>query len=100
MEPSRVRVASDQRGERTPFEAIEVGTLLGPLEWTVTPEAIERQCRIDEDYHEWYSVDSPFGGRIAPLLISYAPGPLHLLGQVQRPRASSGSSVSTSTRSG
>ena len=73
MEPSTVRVARDQRGERTPFEAIEVGTPLGPLEWTVTPEMLERQCRIDEDYHEWYSVESPFGGRIAPILSSYAP---------------------------
>jgi hypothetical protein len=73
MEPSTVRVARDQRGERTPFEAIEVGTPLGPLEWTVTPEMLERQCRIDEDYHEWYSVESPFGGRIAPILASYAP---------------------------
>jgi hypothetical protein len=73
MDPRKVRVARDERGERTNFEEIEVGEDLGFLEWTVTEEMIDRQCEIDEDYHEWYSVDSPFGGCIAPPLISYPP---------------------------
>ncbi len=73
MEPAKVRVARDQRGERTTFDKIEIGADLGSREWIVTEEMIEHQCEVDEDYHEWYFVDSPFGGRIASPLCSYAP---------------------------
>jgi len=71
--PAKARIARDQRGERTAFEEIEVGADLGSREWIVTEEMIDHHCEIDEDYHEWFSVDSPFGGRIAPPLISYPP---------------------------
>lgn len=70
---SKVRVARDQRGDRTSFEEIEIGADLGSREWVVTADMVDHQCEIDEDYHEWFSVDSPFGGRVAPPLISYPP---------------------------
>jgi hypothetical protein len=73
MEPAKIRVARDQRGERTRFEDIEIGTDLGSMEWVVSEEMIDRKCEIGEEYHEWYSVDSPFDGRIAPPLINYEP---------------------------
>ncbi len=69
----RVRIAEDEHGRRANFEEIEVGQSLGTLEWTVTPEAIDAQCEMDLDYHYWYSVDSPWGGRIAPPQLSYRP---------------------------
>ena len=67
------RVARDARGPRTTFEEIEIGQDLGSLEWTVTESQIDALCESDDDHHEWYSVSSPFGGRVAPVLISYPP---------------------------
>lgn len=70
---SRARVAEDEHGRRTSFDEIEVGKVLGEMEWTVTPEMIEKQCDMDADYHTWYFLDSPWGGRVAPPQISYRP---------------------------
>lgn len=67
------RVQRDERGERARYEDIEVGRKLAPHEWIVTAENIDKCCLAFGEYHEWYSVDSPFGGRIAPISISYWP---------------------------
>ena len=67
------RVARDSHGERTSYEDIEVGKDLGVIEWVVTPEAIDKQCKVDEDYHEWFMVGSPLGYRLAPPQIQYRP---------------------------
>ncbi|HYF18452.1 MAG TPA: hypothetical protein VEA40_11345 [Ramlibacter sp.] len=67
------RVARDQAGERTRYEDIEVGAPLGPMPWSFDQAAIARICESDDDFHEWYSVESPWGGTIAPCLISYPP---------------------------
>ncbi len=67
------RVARDEHGARTTFEDIEIGQDLGVLEWEVTPEMIEKQCAIDEDYDEIYMLDSVFGGPVAPPQIQYRP---------------------------
>lgn len=70
---SQQRVARDESGERTRYEDIEVGADLGTMEWRFTRDSIDRICESDDDFHEWYSVDSPWGGVIAPSLISYPP---------------------------
>jgi len=73
MARTQTRVAEDEHGKRASFEEIEVGTVLGEMDWVVTAEMIERQCEMDADYHPWYFLDSPWGGRIAPPQISYRP---------------------------
>jgi acyl dehydratase len=67
------RVASDGRGQRTTYEEIRVGEDLGTLDWTVTPDQIAAISESDDDYHEWYAINSPFGGIIAPVLLGYPP---------------------------
>jgi hypothetical protein len=73
MEELRTRVAADAQGPRARYEDIEVGRLLDEMEWVVTDDMIDAQCAIDADYAVWYSLDSPWGGRIAPPQISYRP---------------------------
>lgn len=73
MDQRRTRVAADAHGSRARFEDIEVGRSLGEMEWVVTEEMIDTQCAIDADYAVWYSLESPWGGRIAPPQISYRP---------------------------
>lgn len=73
MAMNPVRIAEDTTGKRATYEDIEVGRSLGSLEWVVTEEMIDQQCHMDIDYHFWFSVDSPWGGRIAPPQISYRP---------------------------
>lgn len=73
MTEHRSRVAEDEHGSRTQYEEIEVGKLLGEMDWVVTEEMIDTQCEIDADYHVWYRLESPWGGRIAPPQISYRP---------------------------
>jgi acyl dehydratase len=73
MEEPRTRIAADSHGPRAVFDEIEVGRSLGEMEWVVTEDMIERQCAIDADFDAWYSLDSPWGGRIAPPQISYRP---------------------------
>jgi len=71
--PSKVRVARDERGERVRFEDIRIGQELGQMEWIVTEEGIRAECETDGTFHEWYHVDSPFGGTIAPTQVGYLP---------------------------
>ena len=73
MEAPRTRVAADGQGPRAQYDDIEVGRSLGEMEWVVTPEMIDTQCALDADYDPWYSIDSPWGGRVAPPQISYRP---------------------------
>ncbi len=67
------RVARDSGGERTLYEDIAVGEDLGSIEWEFDQAAIGRICETDDDFHEWYSVESPYGGTVAPTLITYPP---------------------------
>lgn len=70
---SRVRVERDAQGKRASYDEIEVGTVLGEMEWTVNEEMVELQSRLDLDYDEFYTLDSPWNGRIAPPQITYRP---------------------------
>ncbi len=70
---ARKRVARDAGGERTRYEDIAIGEDLGSIEWSFDEAAIARICDSDDDFHEWYAVESPYGGIIAPVLIGYPP---------------------------
>lgn len=70
---ARKRVARDAGGERTRYEDIAIGEDLGSIEWSFDEAAIARICDSDDDFHEWYVVESPYGGIIAPVLIGYPP---------------------------
>ncbi len=67
------RIAEDDNGPRTQFEEIEIGKVLGEMDWVVTEEMIDAQCHMDRDYDAWYSLGSPWEGRVAPPQISYRP---------------------------
>ena len=67
------RVSRDASGERTRYEDIVVGEDLGSIEWQFDEAAIARICDSDDDFHQWYSVESPYGGTIAPVMIGYPP---------------------------
>jgi len=73
MAEARARVAEDEHGPRTEYDQIEVGKVLGEMEWVVTGDMIDKQCEMDADYHVWYRLQSPWGERIAPPQISYRP---------------------------
>jgi hypothetical protein len=72
-EPEQTRVEFDEHGKRTTYDEIEVGRELGTLEWVVSEEDLEKQCVMDEDFHPWFFLDSPWDGRIAPPQIQYRP---------------------------
>ena len=57
-------------GEFTPFDDIQVGVESEAIEWTITEDSIDAVCAMQDEYHEWYSIASPFGGRVAPLMAS------------------------------
>jgi acyl dehydratase len=67
------RIAEDENGPRTNYEEIEVGLVLGEMDWTVNEEMIDAQCQMDLDFDAWYSLNSPWGGRVAPPQITYRP---------------------------
>jgi hypothetical protein len=70
-EVSHVRVARDPKGERTDYEKIEIGKDLGSAELLITQEQIDAMCERREFWHPWFSIGSPFGGTVAPMLLSY-----------------------------
>ncbi len=68
-----VRIAEDEHGARSDYENIQVDKDLGTLDWVISEEDIQKQCRIDEDYDPAYCLDSKYGGVIAPPQIQYRP---------------------------
>src|ERR1043166_7857257 len=73
MTSQKVRVAEDEQGRRASFDDIEIGEILGEMNWTVTDEMIDQQCEMDVDFHPWYFLESPWEGRVPPPQISYRP---------------------------
>lgn len=71
--PTATRVARDELGERTSYEDIVVGQDLGTLEWTVTSDAIAKQCSMDGDEDAMFGPAASASGQIAPPQISYRP---------------------------
>ncbi len=70
---ARARIAEDEHGPRATFDDIEVGKDLGTLEWRITRDDVDRQCRMDNDFHPWYFLGTPDGAPIAPPQIQYRP---------------------------
>lgn len=70
-ETTQARVLIDGRGKRTEYDEFEIGAEFKPYELALTPQQIDYFCEGHQDYHEWYSVNSPFGGRICPPLMNY-----------------------------
>ena len=67
----QVRILRDAAGLRTTYEEVEIGKDLGTAEWTPTQEQIDQVCERMEDHHPYYEVDSPFGGTVVPLSMTY-----------------------------
>ena len=67
------RITEDANGPRSTYDRIEVGADLGTIEWIVTKDLVDVQCHLDQDFDEWYSLSSPYGGVIAPPQIQYRP---------------------------
>ena len=72
-ESAKARVLVDGRGKRTDYDEFEIGAPFATEERVLTFEQIDFFCRGNQDYHEWYFLDSPFGGRICPPLMNYRP---------------------------
>ncbi len=49
-----------------PFDAIIIGTELGPVETLVSPQRVQEYCQDWDDANPWYLGDSPFGRPVAP----------------------------------
>ena len=60
-----VQNAPAQFGRLSTFEEIEVGKEYSRV-WTITGDTVDLYMLMHDEYHEWYAVDSPFGGRVAP----------------------------------
>ncbi len=67
----QVRVAHDARGRRTTFEELEIGKDLGTAEYFVTQSQIDQTCFRLGDLHPYFQLNSPFGGTVAPVYMSY-----------------------------
>ena len=51
-------------------DQIQVGDELGPYEYVVTPEMVQKMTGAIEEPNPWYLKSSPFGGPIAPPTIT------------------------------
>jgi hypothetical protein len=70
---AEVRVKSDARGDRTSYDEIVVGEDLGSIDWIVHEADVAGMLENDDDYHEWYTVSSPFGEPVVPQMFTYPP---------------------------
>jgi hypothetical protein len=69
----KARVLEDGAGRRATFEEIEIGSPLGEMEWEITDDMIDLQCRLDEDFDRLFSLPCVDGKRVAPQQITYRP---------------------------
>ncbi len=72
-EAEKARILVDGRGKRTEYDELVIGAEFDAEDRVLTFQQIDYFCQGNHDYHEWYSVDSPFGGRICPPLMNYRP---------------------------
>ena len=56
--------------DKKTWEDAKIGEDLGSVQYRLTSENISRHLRAIEDYNPWYVQESPFGGPIAPPLIT------------------------------
>lgn len=52
------------------WESLTVGQVLGPVSYKVTDRVVDAFCQATEEMHPWYTKGSPFGGRIAPPVLT------------------------------
>jgi hypothetical protein len=52
--------------ELIPFDSIQVGEELGPVDDLVSEDAVRQYCEDWTDDLSWYAASSPFGGPVAP----------------------------------
>lgn len=67
----QVRILRDSAGIRTTYEELEIGKNLGTAIWTPTQSQIDQVCERMEDHHPYYEVNSPFGGTVVPVSMTY-----------------------------
>jgi hypothetical protein len=67
----QVRVLHDIRGRRTTFEELEIGKDLGSAEFLLTQQHLDQECEKFRFHHPYYEVDSPFGGTVSPISLTY-----------------------------
>lgn len=65
------QVGFDHPGPRTEYDDVEIGREYGPAEWVASPEMLDTYLVSTSEYHEWYVNDSPYGGRIIPMWLTY-----------------------------
>jgi acyl dehydratase len=59
------------KGQRD-LASAQVGDAIGSVEFTITPQMVERTAWANDDYNPWYMQGSPFGGRIASPMAALA----------------------------
>ena len=52
------------------WDGLTVEGALGPVSYAVTDRLVDVFCSATEETHPWFTKDSPFGGRIAPPVIT------------------------------
>lgn len=52
------------------WEGMHPGDVFGPIRYDITPRFVDVFCDATDESHPWYMADSPFGGRIAPPVIT------------------------------
>ena len=57
---------------QTETREVYVGRYYGEHQIEVTPELVRHYCQSVDDFHPWYSGDSPFGGPVAPALLLHS----------------------------
>lgn len=73
MAATKARILKDASGQRSTFDEITVGQSLGEMEWEVTDDMIDLQCRLDEDFDRLFCLPRSDGTRVAPPQITYRP---------------------------
>ncbi len=73
MTSTPARVIEDGSGRRATYEDIVIGQPLGEIEWEITDDMIDLQCRLDEDFDRLFALPLTDGARIAPPQITYRP---------------------------
>jgi hypothetical protein len=73
-EIGQYRIAKDIGGDRVRYEDIEVGKDLGTAPLLITQGQIDSNSAKFDFYHPWYSVNSPWGGTVVPIGMTYVVG--------------------------
>lgn len=73
MATTKARVLEDGSGRRATYDEIVVGQTLGEMDWEVTDDMIDLQCRLDEDFDRLFCLAGTDGKRVAPPQITYRP---------------------------